>query len=105
MKKRIKDKKKKTFNKELLKLFLISLVLFIIGIVFIPVHRLALAIVLATAPYGYSILNFLDQKKFKIFGKYSLIVSVIVRVILGTFIGVAACPVKIGYSLLDDDLK
>ena len=104
-KKEEKNRGKKKINKDLLELIIISILLFIIGMLLIPVHRGALSIVLATIPYGYSLLDFLNKDKFKIFGKGAIVVSVIVRLILGAFIGVVSWPVKIGYTLLEDNQK
>ena len=99
-----KDKKKNKviIPKELLILLFISLVLLLIGLfVFKSTsYRVALSVILGCAPYGYVLLKFLDKNKFSKFGKLSIIISCFVRVILGTFIGVAASIVVIGTYLI-----
>ena len=107
MKKDVKKEKrlKGKTSKDLLILIIISIVLFVIGIIFIPVYKFALSIVVATIPYGYSLLDFLGKEKFQTFGQGAIIVSVIVRLVLGAFIGVVACPIKVGYSLMEDIQK
>ena len=100
---RKKENNKKKINSELLELIIISILLFIIGMLLIPVNRGALSIALAMTPYGYSLLDILDKDKFKKLGKFSIVISVILRLILGAFIGVVAFPIKIGAILLEDN--
>jgi len=99
-----KKKDKKRINKVLLKLLCISIVLLIVSLYILKDNnnQIAISVIIATIPYGYVILDFLDEKRFSKFGKFSLFISILVRFILGAFIGVAASIVVIGKYLLQD---
>lgn len=108
MKKKEKVKKEKKLkgriSKRLLRLAIISFLLLFFGIFIFrhSEHQIALSIIIATIPYGYDLLDFLNEERFSMFGKLDFIVSIIVRVVLGAFIGVAASVVVIGKYLLED---
>lgn len=101
MKKKVKKEKKK-IDKELLNLIIISLFLFVFGLIIFHNNTFIYSFVLGCTPYGYSLLEFLSEDKFKMFGKIDFIVSFLVRSVLGLFIGVIAFPIKIGFSIMDE---
>lgn len=100
MKKKVKKEKKK-IDKELLRLIIISLFLFIFGLITFHENKFIYSFILGCTPYGYSLLDFLSDDKFKMFGKIDFIVSFLVRAMLGLFIGVIAFPIKIGFSIME----
>ena len=103
MKKKNRKEKRKT-NKKLLILVVISLLLLIFGLYIFRnnTNRVAFSVILATIPYGYDLLEIFNEDKFAKFGKLATPISIIVRLVVGTFIGVAASVVDIGKYLLED---
>ena len=99
-----KIKKKPRVPKELIKIVVVSFFLLFIGIIVFrrSEYQIAISVIIATIPYGYIMLDFLDEKRFSKFGNFSLFISFLVRFILGTFIGIAASVVVIAKYLLQD---
>lgn len=97
-----KKEKKKKIDKELLNLILISILLFMFGLIIFKDNKFIFSVILGCVPYGYSLLDFFDEEKFKKFGKFSCVISCLVRIVLGTFIGVVALPIKIGFSIMEN---
>lgn len=96
-----KKENKKKIDKELLNLILISILLFVFGLIIFRDNKFIFSVILGCIPYGYSLLDFIDKEKFKKLGKLSLVISCLVKIVLGTFIGVVALPIKIGFSIME----